>query len=182
MAGATFDILFAGELMGDADPDEARRRLQQRFKLSDEAAARLFGGHTIAVKRGVDTATASRYRAVFRDAGALVQIRPVAAPYQPRPPTAEPAPTSDGRQELARSTPGGPRMTLASLESGPLEQPPVPKIREIDISHLSLVPGWDWTLEDCQPPSPPAKLPDISHLEILAPDPDTREALGKHRG
>ena len=181
MGGARFDILFAGKLLGDADPDLVRRQLQQRFKLSDEVVAKLFSGRTIAVAQGVDTATASRYRQVFRDAKALVEIRPVedvpgtsstALPESAR------RPAEAGPEAESRSVPVEPRTKNGEWLSEPARSRDLFSFPDIDISQLSLVPGWDWTLEDCQPTQVPAELPDTSHLEVVAPAPDD----GKERG
>ena len=178
MAGARFDILFAGELMGDADLQQVRSQLQQRFKLSEAATARLFSGRTVTVKRGVDTATASRYRKVFRDAKALIEIRPVDLPSSvgTSEPPSEPTPESllelthrrsPGRKPsfpISDRTPQGYDSTANAHTDGP---------QVIDLSHLSLVQGNDWTLEDCQPPLPPVRLPDTSHLAIVPSEPAT---------
>ena len=187
MTGARFDILFAGELIGDADPETVRSQLQQRFKLSEAAAQRLFSGRTVTVKRDVDTATASRYRKVFRDAKALIEIRPVDAAPEPPSVTAS-LPPSVGTLESAlesRREPmdtsarervgAAPSVPLADTESRgyePVGPTHTDGRQEIDLSHLSLVPGNDWTLEDCQPQFPPVRLPDTSHLRIIAPDAD----------
>lgn len=157
MTGAKFDILFAGELMGDADPEKVRSQLQQRFKLSEAATERLFSGRTVTVKRDVDTVTASRYRKVFRDAKALIEIRPVDA----------------SARERANSEPGVPLADTEYRGDEPVRQTHTDGPQVIDLSHLSLVPGNDWTLEDCQPPLPPVRLPDTSHLRIVAPEPDS---------
>ena len=174
MAGARFDILFSGELLANVSPDEARRRLQQRFKLSDADANRLFDGHTHIVKHAVDTAATARYRGIFRDAGALIEVRPVAAS-----PELFPSRSAKGSQASRTLDPddGKDSTTSAppSRQSAPPVRPPGDDLPQIDTSHLSLVEGSDWTLEDCQPPPLPAKLPDTSHLELvkLAPDDDT---------
>lgn len=174
MAGARFDIKFAGELMGDADPDEARRQIQRRFNLPDEAAARLFSGHPVIIKRAVDIATASRYRELFRDAKALVQIQPVPAASEPAP-DAGTAPTPAGEEPSApdRFVSDDSGLGLAPLgEDQPLERPPIADLPAIDVSHLSLVLGQDWSLEDCQQDAAPAELPDISHLRVITPSGD----------
>jgi hypothetical protein len=59
---------------------------------------------------------------------------------------------------------------------GALEEPPPSVSLDLDISYLSLVPGDDWTLEDCEPPPTPIPLPDLSYL-TLVPLPDS-EAHG----
>lgn len=178
MAGARFDILFAGELMGDADPEKVRSQLQQRFKLSDAATARLFSGRSVTVKRGVDTATASHYRKVFRDAKALIEIRPVDLP--PSASTSEPPsePTLESLLRPAHRNPPDPEPNspISGSRSQGDDSPANTHTdgpQEIDLSHLSLVQGNDWTLEDCQPPLPPVRLPDISHLSIVEPEPAT---------
>jgi hypothetical protein len=176
MVGAKFDIFYAGGLIGDADPNEVRRHLQQRFKLSDEAAARLFSGRKIAIKLGVDTATASRYLEVFRDAKALVEISPAATSETPAALSEEREipPEPAGQATPAETEPRQPSYATGEQQSKAegQDEDGVFKYQNIDISYLSLVPGWDWTLEDCQPPQEPTKLPDISHLEIVAPASD----------
>lgn len=177
MAGAKFDILFAGELIGDADPNVVRRQLQQRFKLSDEAAATLFSGRIVTIKQGVDTAAAGRYREVFRDAGALIDIRPIESPPEIPPiptakPTREPAGAPrEGPSDSEPEEPGqGSRLVPAAQDGEAIEPQPV-----VDFSHLSLVQGEDWTLEDCQPSPVVEQLPDTSHLELVAPAHDGGE-------
>ena len=101
------------------------------------------------LKRGTDAATAVRFRDAFREAGAIVQLVEVSAGGEEKP---------EG-------------LALAPVDGRPLEETPSPPERRIDISHLSLTPGEDWTLEDCEPPLPPLPLPDISHLEIIEPEP-----------
>lgn len=178
MAGAKFDILFAGKLIGDADPEKARSQIQRKFKLSESVVERLFSGHTVAVKRGVDTATASRYRKIFRDANALIEIRPVNAPSQPQSASvAERTPESAlgpsyGPEDSDSRVPPSPESSgrLPDREQPEYEHPEQTQTdarKAIDVSHLSLVPGNDWTFEDCQPQLPPIKLPNISHLEIV---------------
>jgi len=169
MTEARFDIQFAGELLNGTDADQVRVRLQQLFKLSDQDTARLFGGRPMIVKRGVDTATASRFRETFREAGALVRVVPAAGRE-----------ASAGSANEAGAEPTGeatdsPPVVPAGLhlapvgDARPLEAQSAVEPRTIDISHLSLIPGDDWTLEDCVPPLPPIELPDIRHLSILFP-------------
>jgi uncharacterized membrane protein (DUF373 family) len=69
-----FDIQFSGDLVPGTDALAARQRLQRAFNLSDSAVGQLFGGTPVTVRRGVDSATAARYQAAFRDAGALARI------------------------------------------------------------------------------------------------------------
>ncbi len=184
MAGARFDILFTGELLADADAGEVCLWLQHRFKLSDKAAERLFDGRTHTIKRNVNLATASHFREIFREAGALIEIRPVPAPTDSLLPSTTELPgttesylTSDNvePQQQTRPAPDDPRPQGSTWEDEPLEQESEGNPLTIDTSHLSLVQGQDWTLEDCQPPLPPIHLPDISHLELVPTEPDDVE-------
>ena len=163
MAGERFDIIFCGELMTGTDPEVARGRLKQRFGLTDQALERLFQGRPVSIKRGVDAATATNYRTLFQEAGALVRIDPVQdvpevpiADRQSRPPAADREPAAPEQGALGFSTDTG------YLEVLPEQTPP-----DLDLSALSLVTDEDWSLEDCAPPPSSLPLPDISHLSIV---------------
>lgn len=171
MSDSRFDILFAGETLPGANPADVRRRVQALFKLSDDAAERLFSGTPIAVKRAVDAETSRRYDALFREAGALVRIAPVPVEGElarpaPSPPAAarspEPEPGSAGADTSG--------LGLAPQADTPLEPPLSAVAPPLDLSRLSLVEG-DWSLADCAPPPPPLAVPDIEHLRLV-PEPD----------
>lgn len=182
VTGSKFDISFSAELRSGADPEKVRRRLQVLFKLSDDALARMFSGRPVALKRGVDAKTAERYRDLFHDAGALVRIRPVEAADEPPPipepePATKSAPIAAEPPRKASPAPDKPGLSLAPIGDQPLEplvnaQPP-----SVDISHLTLISGHNWTLEDCETAQPPPEPPDVSHLEMTALDKE--EGKGK---
>ena len=67
-----YDVIFNGELVEDSDPAEVRRRLAALFKSDAAAIERLFSGQAVAIKKGVDEATAARYRDAMRQAGRCV--------------------------------------------------------------------------------------------------------------
>lgn len=165
MTDTRYDVLFAGELKPGTDPFAARARLQALFKLSDQAADQLFSGRTIAIKRDLEFAKAVKFRDAFSQAGALVQLlakepEPVAEPETAQAPGSSPAAAAAGGLTLLPARTGGP---LEIVEEGP---PP-----DIDISQLSLVGGYDWSLEDCTEPPPPLPEPDISHLTLAELEP-----------
>ena len=171
MRDARFDIRFSGQLVPGTDPITARERLQALFKLSDSAAARLFSGTPVTIKRDIDSEMVARYRERFQAAGALIEAVPSdnaeekpahpsesGATAEASTPTASTGPadkTSPDTAGLSLAPPGG------WLQEEP-DAPPPP----VDIAHLSLVPGDDWTLEDCSPAPSPARLPDIGHLRL----------------
>jgi hypothetical protein len=170
MTDTTYNIVFAGELAPGTERAEARRRIQVLFKLSDEAAERLFGDRPVTIKRGVDSASVARYRDAFREAGAFIRAEPVpnfgelgTGPEASAPAAPEAEMNRDGPPTVRDAG-----LQLAPLgDETPLETPQVVRPRKVDISHLSLVPGNDWTLADCESPPPPQAIPDIGHLRIV---------------
>lgn len=144
MAGDSFDVIFSGQLAPGADPGAVRARIQGLFRLTDQAADRLFSGRAIAVKRALDQERAVRLRDTFREAGALVRLVEVGA--------------------------GSAELSLAPADGQPLEPEPNQSRRPFDTDHLSLTPGSEWTLEDCDTRPPPAPVPDVSHLRLLEPE------------
>ena len=141
MSQQRFDIYFAGELLPDHSPDAVKQWLGAQFKLQGEALERLFGGQPVRIKQAVDMDTAGRYRAAFRQAGALLEIRPADAGQAPvHPPSAAEAP------ERPSPAPQG------------------------DTSEPELLPANTGSLEDCALPVAPMPLPDITHLQLDSPE------------
>jgi len=170
---ARFDILFTGALVPGTDPSEARRHIQELFRLSDEKADRLFGGHAVTIKRGVDGDTAARYRERFRAAGALLEIVPAGEAERPsdEPGAAPPSAASPG------SAAEGGSLSLAP-PGALLGEPPDPsadRSARPDTSHLTLAAD-GWTLADCAPPRDAPPPPDTSHLRIEPRPPDSDES------
>jgi hypothetical protein len=166
MAERRYDIQFAGELVEGAEAGIVRGRLRERFKLSPEALERLFSGRPVVVKHNLDEAAALRYRAAFREAGAILRIDAVDAPALDRPTAARSGPEGPG--SLAS---GGLTLAPPGTEVGEARRPGP---RDIDTSHLSLIGGNDWTLADCDRPPPPAPIPDLSHLALAPMEPAHR--------
>lgn len=172
MAEPRYDLSFSGALVAETDPAWARARLRELFRLDEAGCERLFSGTPVTVKRDVDAQTAAQYQEVFRNAGAVLDLLPCPgddAPTAPPPPPAQaPAPGSDaGPTEGAEALASIPAESLAlSAQEGFLEAEPEVKIPPIDIGHLQLVDGSDWSLEDCDSPPPPIPDPDISRLSL----------------
>lgn len=193
MSGARFDILFDGTLKPDTDPHLARERLGAAFKLDAAGVERLFSGKSVAVKRGADLTSAARYKRVFEEAGAIVTLRaietaesaappPSPSPLSPAvsPPAFAPEPVatraasepkSDARPELDAKTDTMAANLIAEGGFEFLEEPPRVKMPDLDLSHLSLVDGSDWSLADCEQTAETTRLPDISHLSLDAIEP-----------
>lgn len=176
MADQRYDLSYRGLLGPGADPEETRQRLGAIFKLTESGLERLFTGKPVIVKRDVDAATAAQFERLFAQAGAQLTVVPVETDA-PRP-ALDPVPL--GVDESAQ----GPAIDISGLSLAPpggvLEEPPPSVSLEMDISYLSLVPGDDWTLEDCELPPTPIPLPDLSYL-TLVPLPEVELQGGEAR-
>lgn len=173
-----FDIVFCGKLLEGQDPASVQERVGHIFKASQRQLERLFSGRPIAIKKAVDMETASRYRLVFRQAGALVEIHPSNTPETRKPEMSSTPPvgwallppnTGTLEDYAAHPTPSPPpdirHLTLAT-SGAELDASPPPATAHVDTSGLGLVEGQDWTLEDCQRPPLPQVLPDIEDLTL----------------
>lgn len=159
----TYDLYFSGDLKPGVDPLVARARIQGLFKLSDEAATRLFSGRMVALKRGLDIARAERLLQVFLELGALARL-------VEQPP--ELVPTAGGTDvpsvEPADRIALRPDWALAPRDDRPLELDPGHLPPRVDISRMRLFPAQNWSLADCDRGTEPVIVPDVSHLRILA--------------
>ncbi len=189
MSFERYDIYFSGQLLPGQDEVEARARIGKLFKAGDEQLDRLFSGRPIRIKANVDMDKAIRYRVMFRDAGALVDIRPVEptterteeTPPEPRRkslrapdriPAFEVLPARTGSLEdcAPRIAPYPlPDLSALTLEPAgtPLDETPPPPAAEIDIDGLSALPPNSGSLEGFRREVEPWELPDISALRLV---------------
>lgn len=178
MSQERFDIFFAGELLPDHDPAVTRQWLGTQFKLQGEALERLFSGQPVRIKQDVDMDTAGRYRAAFRQAGALVDVRPAGTaaitppPAQPRT-DADPDLLPPNTGTLADCAPAREPAPLPDIghlaldaPDRPLDDSPPPPPADIDTSHLSAGPANSGDLSDCAGDKPARVIPDISALQL----------------
>ena len=158
MAAELYNVVFAGELIGTEEPEVVGRNLQTRFRLDEAQLQGLFSGRPIVVKRDVDLETAERFQDAFRRLGARAII--------------EAADAVDGIDEDLQAAHDLSEPTLGRLELAPLGSP-LDEIDERgpprfpDTSALSLVPGDDWSFEDCQPPPLAEPILEIEHLQLV---------------
>ncbi|MGB5831392.1 MAG: hypothetical protein WBG92_05305 [Thiohalocapsa sp.] len=155
-----YSVVFFGELLKKADGDRTRQRLQAWFKLDDAQLTNLLSGRRVVVKRDVDLDTASRYQAAFRKAGAkaLIELSTGEAGASLGAHATEHVATTETSTGLTLA-PLGALLEELGDQGGPVQSP--------DISALSLVPGSDWSLADCEPPRPPSPIFDIDGFELV---------------
>lgn len=185
MPDERFDVYFSGQLLAGQDPAITRERVRQLFKATDAQLARLFSGQPVAVKKGVDLDTASRYRLAFRQAGALVDIQASEVSGVPsssgevataggdgEAPWTLAAAHSGSLESYAVRPPPAPLPDIGGLDlarAGALldERPPLPEV-SIETGDMDLVAG-DWSLEDCQPTVTPPPPPDLTGISLEQP-------------
>ena len=165
MAEPGFQIVFDGQLVEGADPAQVKANIAKLFKMEVAKVEPLFSGRPTVVKRGLDDASAQKYRIAFERAGAVATIvdpnemaSSGAAPAPVAPPSAEspPANAQDGEDEgpsrleiaeasrappplIARGLPSAPDdMTMADPGALLMDEPSTVEAPSIDTSHLTL--------------------------------------------
>lgn len=180
MSAVLYEIAFQGELVAGAEAQQTRQNLMRLFQADEQRIAVLFSGRRMIIKNRLDAATAERYRATLAQAGALVEIAPMADTVEPAP-----APTAVQPADQA-SAPGGhgtlsvaprdavmaafvdvqaPDFGLAPVGADLQDRAtPAPPLR-VELSHLSLAPVGS----DLGPASEalPVAVPDTDHLTLV---------------
>lgn len=170
MSDARYNIVFDGSLVPGADPAAVRANLGRLFRMTPERVEALFSGKRMVLKRDADQATAMKFRAALKQAGAQCQMLETAPAVEI---VTKAAPktelVSDGNREMV-----GTIRTGGEGFSGPFEVAPVGVDLDVaerqaanvnpDISHLSMAPPGT-ELEELTPRKA-AINPDISHLSL----------------
>jgi len=185
MADTRFHIVFAGQLVKGSDLATVKANLGKIFKMDAARVEKLFSGQPVVLKKDADQATAMKFRAVLKQAGAECELRPVADPVQssstpsapaPEPGAASPAPES---QEPSEQT-SGDLETVGTIRTGGTgfsgafsvaevgaemdnsdKAPPPP---QPDVSHLSMAQAGEVLGQKKEEKTPVS--PDISHLSL----------------
>lgn len=158
MTDTLFDIFFSGQILQDQDIDQVKQAVAKIFKADDAMLERLFSGTPVRVKSGVDQETAIKYRVTFRQAGAVIDIKPTEGSVEP---SASAANTSREPQPISDSG----NMTLLPPHTGNLLDCAIePDATPIgDISYMSLSPEGA-NIDETEPP--PDLNIDTGALEI----------------
>jgi hypothetical protein len=89
MTDPTFRILFEGRIRDGEDQDEVTLRLARLFKKDKAKIAALFGGGPVVIRKGLDHATAHKYKKAIDRAGGLCRVEPAAAVQKQTPAVAQ---------------------------------------------------------------------------------------------
>lgn len=133
MSDARFNLVFNGELVAGASPDAVKQNLAKLFKLDPARVEAMFSGKPVVLKKDADQATAMKFRAVLRQAGAQVRMEPVgaveevsAAPAPPVEPAAQepatpvtaPAPAQPAAAPATASAAAGDMDMVGTIRTG----------------------------------------------------------------
>jgi hypothetical protein len=156
MSQQQFDIFFSGQIVDGEDLSEVKIKVGKLFKVDGRKLEKLFSGTETCVKKDVDAETASKYRKTFRNAGALVEIRPTATADITD--SEQPAPEENVQPATATSEQPAP------TES---EQPTaITEAEAQDDDSLSLLPPNTGSLIDCAEEVVPQPIPHTVDLEL----------------
>lgn len=159
MSEPRYDVFFRGDIVPGQRLQEVRDRLRQLFRIDDARLSALFSGRPMAIRRDLGVDEAERYRAALREAGALVELRPLVAPGVPAAAGSSVQATDDwslapvGADVLRpdeRPAVVPVSVDISGLEVAPPgvdvlrpeERRPV-VVRNIDTQHLGLLPSTD---------------------------------------
>jgi len=178
MSAERFNIFFSGQIIEGHNEVEVRARIGRIFKANPKQLEQLFSGQPIKIKSGVDLDKAIKYRVTFRDAGALIDIRPIstagtATTEQPQAKTTQPPPAAKDEVELLPPQTGSlidcaPEVIPAAIpnidgitlgsNADPLDETEPPPPANIDTHNLTLDPADSETMLDERKPPPPANI------------------------
>ena len=117
MNSPKFDIIFRGDIVLGHQMADVKLKLQQLFKTDAAKVDALFSGRPVPLKRGLDEATAQKYRAALMQAGAMVELKS----------GDEPAPQLGGEvaaaAQVATPSPAAPKTLAERLAAAAPAQP-----------------------------------------------------------
>lgn len=111
----TFEVVFSGRIAEGASVDQVKGNVAKLFKVEVAKVERLFSGARVAIKKGIDEATAKKYQMALAKAGALCEVVNAAAV---KPEQAEPTPPSPKAATPAPAA-ASPAATVSEIQSAP---------------------------------------------------------------
>ncbi|EUC71301.1 hypothetical protein Y017_00590 [Alcanivorax sp. 97CO-5] len=176
MSDARFHIVFSGKLVGGADLSTVKSNLARLFKMDNARVERLFSAQPVVIKKNTDQATAMKFRALMKQAGAECEIRPVAVQSAPEL-AAAPVPSSGMPATSVESYRSAGEARIPSAGSGGLETVGTIRTGGTGFSGAFSVADVGENLNNAEHAPPPA-APDVSHLSMAPPG----ERLGQPTG
>jgi hypothetical protein len=135
----SYVVAFSGVIAPGFEREQVKQNLAKLFKVELVRVEPMFSGKRVAIKAKLDKATALKYQAALKNAGAVCEVinmAAAAAKPQPAPAAKAAAPTS----AAARPTPTTPQWQVD--QPATLMPPSEVKPLEVDLSGLSMAePG-----------------------------------------
>lgn len=153
-----FDIIFRGDIVLGHQLQDVKQRLQQLFKVDANKVDALFTGRPVPLKRGLDEATANKYRDVLLKAGAQVEVCPAGG--------VKTAPRAIPPAALARPV-GWSLAPVGAYLLTPTERPRISPVF-VDTGAMSLRPAGGNLLDA-------SEIPKIEPAQVPTPDFDVAE-------
>jgi len=163
MSDARFNVVFSGQLVRGADPATVKANLGRVFKMDAARVEKLFSGQSVVLKKEADQATAMKFRAVLKQAGAECELKPSAPPAAPTSPT----PVKQAGTGPAEAKVSGGTASDADQESGDLETVGTIRTGGTGFSGSFTVADVGADMDNSEH-QPPPDAPDVSHLSMAA--------------
>ena len=177
MSEARFNVVFAGEMVAGADPARVRENLAAAFKMDVSKVEALFSGKRVVVKKDADQATAMKFRAVMKQAGALCDLERIGEE------SAAPVPVAEAPASAPAPAPVAPAEPAARAAFAPAAESPAP-VRGGSLETVGTIrmggTGFSGPFEVApagvdmadKHEAPPPMVPDVSHISVAPPGSD----------
>jgi hypothetical protein len=179
-----FDLFFSGKILEGLDLAQVQAAMTSQLRIPQPQVARMFSGRRVRIKSAVDAETAGKYRKLFHQVGALIEVAPVhpdnppadakAADAAPQPP---PMPTTNAESHGGTSADWELLPPRSGSMIGLARTPQPVEIPSLD--HIMLAPAGALLPEAAPGPRPNVDLASMSLAEPgttlaqLRDDPDT---------
>ncbi len=188
----SFDVYFMGKVMEGHDPAQVKEDIGKQFKVFGDKLEHMFSGSAVRVKANVDVTLAGKFREIFRQAGALVEIIPAGEPVELLEKAVakaeSKAPGDNDTDDLYELLPAHSGSLIDCAV--PVEAIPIPLTEdfgmapagallpeakpesplELDTSHMETVPYHTNLADDAALTQEELLIPDISHLQVNEPN------------
>ncbi len=134
MSDNSFEIVFYGAMAPGTDPIQVRKNVAALFKTEVAKIEPLFSGKRFVIKKGLDQATAAKYEAALRKAGALARIENPTAPQQ----NASPEVKAEAGRAPTSETPAAPPAQGSALAAATIDPPGVVLVEPENVEPLQV--------------------------------------------
>ncbi len=174
MADELFNVVFRGDIVSGHNLADVKARFAQLFKTDIAKVENFFAGRPVVLKANCDRATGDKFRTVLEQAGAIVEIRPVAPPAAvPAPAAAIPPAAAAPAASAAAAKPAPPPVPQSAA---PAPRPTPASTPAAPVDPWSLSPEGSDLLRPGEVAQPEAVKVDISHIALVKRNPFSTDA------